>query len=302
MRKSFIFIFLTQVCYGVSYPFSAILLKRLDPVYWACLRIFLAALVLRALVHVLKIPKSPLPRWTFLWAALVGVGINQLFFSVGLSRSNPTGAALVGTTIPIWVYLASLALREEKFSWQRAAGILLAIAGVFVLYAGSEARVSLLIFLNCVSFSVYLLLLWKMLRKAHPLYVMARVFEIAWIPLALFSVLASYKGWAQASTLTSLSSLDNIFLVAGLILFCTVAPHYLNGLAAKNLPASVVAIGITLQPPISALLEKLMFGSQFDQRFHISAILITGGVVLTALEVRKLKAREVAELPVTPEG
>jgi drug/metabolite transporter (DMT)-like permease len=62
-------------------------------------------------------------------SSLLGVVLNQWLFVKGLSLTTVINATLLGTTIPIFTLLVSIALRTDRASLRRILGILLSAGG-----------------------------------------------------------------------------------------------------------------------------------------------------------------------------
>ncbi len=90
--------------------------------------------------------------------SLLGVVVNQLIFVKGLSLTTVINATLLGTTIPVFTLLVSIAFRYDRVSLRRIAGITLAACGVIYLVDPLRAQFSsqttlgnLLIVINSIS-------------------------------------------------------------------------------------------------------------------------------------------------------
>ena len=65
---------------------------------------------------------------------MVGITLNQVGYTVGLSLTSGSNASLVFATAPVWGLLLGVVLRLERGSWMGALGLGLAIAGVHCNY------------------------------------------------------------------------------------------------------------------------------------------------------------------------
>ena len=108
---------------------------------------------------------------------LVGVALNQVGYTVGLSLTSGSNASLVFATAPVWGLLLGIVLGLERGSWRGALGVGLAVAGVALVVGGGlgspEASVGgdLLVCLSAFSWGAYTVLSLPVLRRLDPLVV-----------------------------------------------------------------------------------------------------------------------------------
>ena len=122
----------------------------------------------------------------------MGVALNHVGYTVGLSLTSGSNASLVFATAPVWGLLLGVLLRLERGSWTGALGLALAIAGVAVVVGGGlgspEASVGgdLLVCLSAFSWGAYTVLSLPVLRRLAPLVVAGwtMLLGVAALPLA----------------------------------------------------------------------------------------------------------------------
>ncbi len=111
------------------------------PLPFVALRFTLAGLLLLGLLRILS-PKSwPRKRDLVSMAGVgvVGVGMNNVAFTIGVSLTTASETALIYAAVPIWGILLGLALGLERPTLWGIAGVALAFLGVgVVVYGGSE--------------------------------------------------------------------------------------------------------------------------------------------------------------------
>jgi drug/metabolite transporter (DMT)-like permease len=109
----------------------------------------------------------------------VGVAVNHIGYTVGLSLTSGSNAALVFATAPVWGLLLGVALRLERANVRGVLGLGLALLGVtLVVYEGlgaEEASLSgdLLVLLSAACWGAYAVLSLPMLKRLSPLVVAA---------------------------------------------------------------------------------------------------------------------------------
>src|SRR5690606_24306560 len=110
------------------------------------------------------------------FASVFGIALNMLTFFKGLELTTPIHASVIMTVVPIVVLVLSAIYLKEKVSGLKIIGILLGFSGAIVLsvYGKSTQPTdhillgNLLIFVNAVSYSVYLIIIKKLTNKYHP--------------------------------------------------------------------------------------------------------------------------------------
>ena len=181
---------------------------ELPPVPFVAMRFTLAGLLLLALVALLDPGDGRPGRRDILSLAgvgLVGVGANNVAFTVGVSMTTASETALIYAAVPIWGILLGLALGLERPTPWGILGVCLAFLGVaVVVYGGLSGSTSLLgnllIVVATVCWGSYAVLSLPLLRRYSPLVVASYTMlfgGLGALPLALPGFLDA--GWADAS-------------------------------------------------------------------------------------------------------
>ena len=154
-------------------------LEGFPPLVFMPIRYVLAGLLLLAFLRLLGW-NAGLGRGDLLALAglgLVGIAINYVGYTVGLSLTSGSNAALIIATAPVWGLLLGIVLGLERGSWMGALGLGLAIAGVALVVGGGlgseEASVGgdLLVCVSAFSWGAYTVLSLPVLRRLDPLVV-----------------------------------------------------------------------------------------------------------------------------------
>jgi drug/metabolite transporter (DMT)-like permease len=183
------------------------------PLPFAALRFVFAGLVLWAILRLFD-PKGGLRRedfWAMAGLGLVGVALNNVAFTFGVSMTSASNTALVVATAPLWGMLLGFALGWERPSLKGVFGVGLALLGVAVIvYRGLGSGATsltgdLLVMAAAACWGSYAVLSLPLLKRYSPLAVAgySMLFGgLAVLPLAsldLFSMdwgTVSAGGWA----------------------------------------------------------------------------------------------------------
>jgi drug/metabolite transporter (DMT)-like permease len=71
--------------------------------------------------------------WTFAYLGFFGVVVNQMCFTIGLSYTSVSHAAIIVGLGPIYTLVLAVLFRVEKATWRKATGMSVAFAGIAVL-------------------------------------------------------------------------------------------------------------------------------------------------------------------------
>lgn len=225
---------------------------------------------------------------TLLGLSALGIAINQALFLAGLRASTPFVAAILGATIPILTAALAVVFGKERPQIRTALGLLLALVGVLWLVGVGErdsnslngtSRGVLILALNCLSYSAYVVFSRDVVRSIGTARTMAWVFTYG----ALL-----FTPWGLAPLLETMPALTTrgIMLVAYVVLVPTILAYGLNAWALSRTTASVVTIYIYLQPLFAGVLARLQLGDSVSGRAGLAALLILGGVAVTTLRRR----------------
>ncbi|MDP5082589.1 MAG: DMT family transporter [Winogradskyella sp.] len=285
-------LFMVQLLYGLNYTFAKTVMNEnfIKPYGFVLLRV--AGATLLFWIAGLFLPKQKIDKKDYIKlfvAALFGVVINMIFFLKGLEYTSPIHAASIMTIIPILILILSSIILKETITKLKIIGVVVGLIGALVLTLyGKSGRPAdnvllgnLLIFLNAICYSIYVILIKKLTTKYHPFTFIKWLFLmglIIHIPLG-YNELAAVE-WG---TFTPYISFSVIFVVVG----ATFGTYLLNPLALNKLKASTVGIFIYLQPVIAGLFAILM-GADFIDAIKIGAmLLIFVGVYLVTKKSKK---------------
>lgn len=285
-------LFMVQLLYGLNYTIAKLVMNGnfIKPFGFVLLRVA-GATFLFWLVS-LVVPQEKIERKDFFKlfiAALFGVVINMLFFFKGLEFTSPIHASAIMTITPIIILVLSAYVLGEKITSLKIAGVVIGLIGALILTIyGKSARAgdnvplgNLLIFLNAISYSVYVILIKKLTAKYHPFSFIKWLFLFGLIILIPFGYNELTE--VQWETFTPNITYSVLFVIIG----ATFGTYLLNPLALNKLKASTVGIFIYLQPVIAGLFA-LYIGADFIDLLKISAmVLIFTGVYLVTKKPKK---------------
>lgn len=276
-------ILLANLIYGANYTIAKwVMPAYILPYGFIFLRV-LGALIFFWSVQLL-LPKEKIERGDYLrlfFCGIFGVAINQLMFFKGLDLSTPVNASLMMVTTPILVMIIAILAKKEVFTWIKALGIGLGAFGALLLLAGKEfdfssetALGNLFVFVNAISYGIYLSIVKPLMHKYHPITIIKWVFLFGFIPVF-------FVGFQEFSAI-EWSSFDwKIWLsVAYVVIGVTCFAYLFNIFALSKVNPSVIGIYIYLQPVIAAGIAIYFQADSFDWIKGFAALCVFLGVYL----------------------
>ena len=271
-------LFLVQLLYGFNYTFAKTVMNEgyVKPFGFVLLRVAGATLLFWLMS--LFLPNEKIDKKDFFQlflASVFGVFINMLLFLNGLEFTTPIHASTIMTITPIVILILSVFMLKERITSLKILGVIIGFIGALILTLyGQSARAAdnilfgnLMIFLNAVSYSVYVILIKKLTAKYHPFTFIKWLFLFGLILVTPFGF--SEVQEIQWQSFTPYVTFSVIFVVVG----ATFGTYLLNPLAISRLKASTVGIFIYLQPVIAGLFA-ILNGVDFVDTIKISAMLL----------------------------
>ena len=186
------------------------------PLPFAALRFVAAGLVLWAILRFFD-PEDSLRRedfWAMAGLGVVGVALNNVAFTFGVSMTSASNTALVVATAPLWGMLLGFVLGLERPKSRGLVGVGLALLGVGVIVYrglgenGASLAGDLLVMGAAACWGSYAVLSLPLLRRYSPLAVAAYTMlfgGLALLPLASLGLsrmdweAVSAGGWAAVA-------------------------------------------------------------------------------------------------------
>ena len=278
-------VFIVQLIYGVTFIFANDVIDgaHIKPFGFIVLRV-LGAAILFWLFSLFttneKIARKDFPQ--LFVASIFGVALNMLTFFKGLQYTTPIHASVIMTSVPIVVLFLSSLFLKEKITLLKSFGILLGFSGALVLSVyGRETKLgdnialgNLLVFINAVSYSIYLILIKKLTAKYHPFTF------IKWLFLFGFILVLPF-GYSEVMAIDLSTFHPYIWFSIGFVIVAaTFGTYLLNPLALTQLKASTVSTFLYVQPVVAAIFAMSMGSDTINVVKLIAAALIFAGVYL----------------------
>jgi drug/metabolite transporter (DMT)-like permease len=287
-------LFIVNVLYGASHVLAkGVMPDYLTPTVFILFRIAGATLLFWLVLSLTKskrIERNDFPLIAL--CGLFGVAINQLFFFHGLNLSSAINSGIIMALNPIMVVILSFFLFKERLTSLKLTGIILGAVGAILLtlkassHVGDSRQGDLFLFLNALSYALYLVLAKPLMKKYSPLQVITWVFTFGLIFVLLFP--PTLRELSQ----TNFQIIPNEiwWKIAYVVIGVTFFTYLLTIFGLKYLSATVSSAYIYTQP-VMVMLFTFLFASihwSADYRGSITSekilymIVIFTGVYLTS--------------------
>jgi drug/metabolite transporter (DMT)-like permease len=235
-----------------------------------------------------------LPRaawWRVVAMGILGVPVYNLAFLHGL-KTVPSGtAALVIAMNPVFTAVLARIVLKERLGPRRAGGLVLALAGVFVVVRyGTDKPVdwpylssALVLTLAPLSWAVYTVIGRRLPQAADALDTTYALLFVGSLPLVLLATPALGRSLVEHPGALGAA----LYLAVP----CTLAAYAGWIWALKLLPAGEVAAFVFLNPPLANLWAWLFDGAKLAPPFLFGAAVLLAGVAAIVLPIREAGAR-----------
>lgn len=226
-------------------------------------------------------------------SSMLGLVLNQLLFTKGLSLTTAINATLLSTTIPVFTLLVGVVLGTDRATLRRLVGIGLAAGGVLYLIGPGRAQFStatrtgdLLIVSNSLCYGAYIAVSKNLMKRYNALTVIAWSFVV--------SCVVTVPAGAISLAHNPLASISWQLCLAILyiIVFPTAGAYYLSGWALARVSPSTVAVYVYLQPLFAFAVAPIILGESLSVHTVIASLLIFAGVLVVTRRKGKAPLKE----------
>ena len=289
--KAHIAVFIVNLIYGANFTIAkGIMPEHIKPLGFVMMRVVVALLlfwIVDSFNPKQKIAKGDIKRLVL--CGLFGVAINQMLFFKGLSLTTPINGAIIMTTNPILVLITAAIIIKERITTRKVAGIALGIIGALCLllfgkhfsFGGDTFMGDLYIFINAMSYGIFLVIAKPLMKKYTPLTVIKWSFFFG-------SLLVVPFGISELNQVNWSSFTSEIWLgVTYVVIAVTFIAYLLNTIALTTLSPAVVSFYIYLQPLFATLISLFLGKDQLTPIKVLSSVLIFTGVYLVSVPPRE---------------
>lgn len=286
-RRETVFVYFALLFAMLIWGFSFLAIKDVVetvPVFTLLFLRFAAAAVILGLLGGMR-GKLRLPRRELL--TMAGLALLSpigyfLFETFGVAHTQPSHVSVIIAAIPTVIFLLSLVRGQERLSWRKIGGIIIAYLGIFLIIGSSRHEAGASLFGDLLIIGAVLcaatrtVLIKEVLKRVTPLQL---TFYQFFFSLFLFGPLAATDGIGWLPDLTLTHVLEILFLGVLCSAGAFLAMHY----ALTCLSATQVAVAANFIPVITLLAEVTLTDAILTLSKTLGTLVTITGVVLTQL-------------------
>ena len=211
-------------------------------------------------------------------------------YAVGMSYTTPVNFAIFNATQPIWVFIISVFLHNERVTTGKVCGILMGFAGVVAaslatpvhdLAANRILGNSMALF-SSLCYSIYLICSSALLRRVGNLVMLRYTFLGATLSAIFVSI---FTGFSAPMFITHFNT-TAIIVFLFVLIFPTVVSYLLVPIGIKYLKTTLVAIYGYITLLVATIVSLLLGQDRFDIFLLFAMLLICGGIYLVSVSER----------------
>lgn len=273
---------IANVIWGASPPIFKWSLQSSGIFTLAYLRfLFATILIFPFAFKNLAIKKSDLPSLAILGG--IGVGLNILFFFLGLKFAPSINATIIGSAGPIFLIFISMFYLKEKIKRKLIIGSSVGLIGILIVMLKplfNHVSLALLgnffFFVAMLGGLVHVVLGRKLIKNYHPITLTFYSFLISTFCFLPFFIQENVSS-------PFLVNPDNFRLITGVVfgaVFTSVIAYYLFFWAVKYMPASETGVFIYLDPVIAIIIAMPLLHEFPDEFFIAGSFLVFLGIYI----------------------
>jgi drug/metabolite transporter (DMT)-like permease len=270
---------LMTTLWSLNYIIAKYALREFPPLLTSGLRMLLAGSIMIA-VYRWQRAKDKIPEWNhreawpLILLGIIGVGLNQFLFVLGISMTTVSHAAIMVGLTPVTVLLLAAAMGLESLSILRLGGMVVALGGVIVLQLSSSKSEGAtvvgdaLVYLGCFMFAVFTVR--GKLETARVSGVVVNTFAYVGTAIAVLPVTVKHSLDFDYMGVTWVAWTSLLYMA----LFPSVICYSIFYYALTHVSASRVAAFSYLQPLLATIMAIFLLGE------HPTKSLLTGGCLV----------------------
>lgn len=219
-------------------------------------------------------------------AAFLGYFVTQLTFLVAIPEVTPMHCSILSAMSPIYTMFIAAIVLKEPLSWQKAGGVAISLCGIIFLIlnnaggdSGSAERTTwglFLMFLNSLSFSLYLGIFKPVIQKYSVVTFMKWIFlfsAVMALPMSFREVFS--MSWTHIPTV-------QMWELGYLIVFATFFSYFLIPYGQKIIRPTLVSMYSYIQPIIATILGIILGMDILTWQKILAAVMVFSGVIIVS--------------------
>ena len=286
----YIIIVLSMVFWGMSFVWSTIVFRYLEPITTVFFRLILSSGILFAGLKIFgKIEKIKREHYKmFLISALFNPFLYFLGENFGLKNTSATISAVIIATIPVFSPIAAFFFLKERLSLLNVIGLIVSFFGVLVMLVNKDLSLNAApLGLMCLGFAVMAAIIYSILLKRlafhyNALTVIANQNLIgSFLFLPLFLIFEAHKLSSVTFNTSWVSSLLMLSVFASSLAFVFFA------IGTREIGVSKTSIFSNLIPAITAIGSYFLLGEAFSVQKGAGILMVICGLSISQLNKKQ---------------
>jgi len=286
----YIIIVLSMVFWGMSFVWSTIVFRYLEPITTVFFRLILSSAILFAGLKIFgKIEKIKREHYKmFLISALFNPFLYFLGENFGLKNTSATISAVIIATIPVFSPIAAFFFLKERLSMLNVVGLIVSFFGVLVMLVNKDLSLNAApLGIMCLGFAVIAAIIYSMLLKRLAFHynaftVIANQNLIgSFLFLPLFLIFEAHKLSSVTFNASWVSSLLMLSVFASSLAFVFFA------IGTREIGVSKTSIFSNLIPAITAIGSYFLLGEAFSVQKGAGILMVICGLSISQLNKKQ---------------
>jgi drug/metabolite transporter (DMT)-like permease len=283
--KIYSLVALMTTLWSLNYIVAKYALREFPALMASGIRMIIAGTIMIA-VYQWNRARGKIPRWTtrdirmLAFLGVVGVGLNQFFFVLGISMTTVSHAAIVIGLTPVTVLMLASAMGMERLGVIRLVGMFVALAGVVMLQmstaksSGASAMGDIFVYLASFTFAIFTVRGKQETSRLGG--VVVNTFAYVGSAVAMLPITLGYA-WSFPFENVTWAGWASVLYMA---VFPSVVCYSIFYYALTHIPASRVAAFSYLQPLLATFMAVLLLGERPTTSLISGGALVLLGVFL----------------------
>jgi drug/metabolite transporter (DMT)-like permease len=274
---------LATVFWGISFPVVKAMVGVADPLYIVILRFGLGSALVLAYILIKRKPLMKLFGSRILWILGITNGIGFALEFYGLTLTTASIASFLVNVNVVFVAIFGAILLKERITGRAMLGILVGLAGVFLITTGGD-----LASVSGSSLVGNLIILAAGIVWAYSnIYNKKAVTELGLSPMEVTEsmILISFLSVGPLMLITDALFVVNPFTVGSLIyltVFCTIVGFYLFYAALRKLTVVNAGIVLLFEIVVAVATSMIFLGETIPLLGFLGGLLIAVSIVLAS--------------------
>lgn len=291
MPKNFIVylsIIFSMVFWGLSFVWTSIALKTLEPFTVLIVRLALASPLL-FLFAILTKRLQRIKKVDFKNILLLAIFQPLLYFigeTYGLKETTPTVSSIIIATIPLFVPIAAWIFLKDKISFMNLIGILLSVIGVMVVGSDKSFVLSvagiLLLFLAVFSAVAFTIILKNLADKYNPWTLVA--YQNL---LGIFLFLPLFLVFDHSSVKISDFHVETLTSLLFLAVFGSSLAFVFFAFSLKHLGVNRTSVFGNIIPVLTAVFAYFVVSEPISWQKIIGILVVLFGLLLSQIKLKR---------------